>query len=36
MPPKDGYIPSNHSYEENISRLYFNWGKYLSNKSRSG
>ncbi|ENT1609147.1 DUF2247 domain-containing protein, partial [Neisseria gonorrhoeae] len=23
-------------YEENISRLYFNWGKYLSNKSRSG
>ncbi|ENX1411680.1 DUF2247 domain-containing protein, partial [Neisseria gonorrhoeae] len=22
--------------EENISRLYFNWGKYLSNKSRSG
>ena len=29
MPPKDGYIPSAHTYEENIVRLYLNWAKYL-------
>ena len=29
MPPKDGYIPSAHSYEENIVLLYLNWAKYL-------
>lgn len=32
MPPNDGYIPSEHSYEENISRLYSNWEKYLNNQ----
>lgn len=32
MPPKDGYIPSEHSHEENIARLYSNWEKYLNSK----
>ncbi|HFC6348968.1 TPA: DUF2247 family protein, partial [Neisseria lactamica] len=31
MPPKDGYIPSAHSNEENIARLYVHWERYLHN-----
>lgn len=33
MPPADGYIPAEHSHEENISRLYSNWEKYLTNRT---
>ncbi|HFB2896890.1 TPA: DUF2247 family protein [Neisseria gonorrhoeae] len=36
MPPKDGYIPSNHSYEENIARLYSHWEHYLNNGGGQG
>ncbi len=33
MPPTDGYIPAEHSLEENISRLYANWEKFLINRA---
>lgn len=36
MPPKDGYIPSAHTYEENIARLYFHWEHYLNNGGGQG
>lgn len=32
MPPKDGYDPSIHSFDENISRLYANWEAYIKDK----
>lgn len=36
MPPKDGYIPSAHTYEENIARLYSHWEHYLNNGGGQG
>lgn len=32
MPAIDGYTPSIHSFDENISRLYPNWESYIKSK----
>jgi len=35
MPPNDGYDPTQYTYEENINRLYKNWGNYLSTAEKA-
>lgn len=34
MPPTDGYDAEKHLHEENITRLYYNWEKFLNDKQK--
>lgn len=33
MPPSDGYDPSKHTHEENLTRLMANWARFLGSST---